>query len=97
MTGQEIIMHGVAGMRWARPAYLDLARVTAAKVTEIPRHRRRADGYGTLMPGAFLLQIDGKRWHRVRTTCWSNSGTDFVRVGGQQLILETGWHRSVGM
>lgn len=76
-------------------SYLDLARVTGYRETDVPRHRRRQDGYGTLMPSASLLQIDGKRWHRVRTTCWSNSGTDFVRVGGEQLILATGWHHTV--
>lgn len=78
-----------------RPAYLDLSRVTGYRETDIPRVRRRQDGYGTLVPGAFLLQIDGKRWHRVRTTCWSNRGTDFVRVAGQLLILEGGWHHSI--
>lgn len=77
------------------PTYLELSRVTACRCTPIPRHRRRQDGYGTLVPGAFQLQIDGKRWHRVRTTCWSNAGTDFVRVGGVQCILETGWLHSL--
>lgn len=78
-----------------RPVYLDLARVTGYRETDVPRHKRRQDGYGTLLPGPFMLQIDGKRWHRVRTTCWSNSGTDFVRIGGREHILETGWHRTV--
>ena len=79
----------------ATASYLDLSRVTGYRETPIPRHRRRQDGYGTLVPGPVQLQIDGKRWHRVRTTCWSNSGTDFVRVAGVQLILEGGWHHSV--
>lgn len=71
--------------------YLDLSRVTASKVTSEPRHRRRQDGYGSLIPSALMLQIDG-RWHRVRTTCWSNAGTDFVCVAGKQLALPTGWY-----
>lgn len=71
--------------------YLDETRITAVRETDIPRHRGRRDGYGTLMPGAHQIQIDGKRWHRVRTTCWSNAGTDFVRVGGKQLALAGGW------
>jgi hypothetical protein len=75
--------------------YLDLTRVTGYRETDIPRHRRRQDGYGTLIPGPIMLQVDGKRWHRVRTTCWSNAGTDSVRIGGREHALETGWHRSV--
>lgn len=71
--------------------HLDETRITAVRETDIPRHRRRQDGYGTLVPGAHMLQLDGKRWYRVRTTCWSNAGTDFVRVGGQQHALSTGW------
>ncbi len=71
--------------------YLDESRITAVRETDVPRHRRRQDGYGTLIPGAHVLQVDGKRWFRVRTTCWSNSGTDFVRIGGQQLALVGGW------
>ncbi len=83
------------GALMGAPTYLELSRVTGYRVTLIPRHKRRQDGYGTLVPGAYLLQIDGKRWHRVRTTCWSNAGTDFVRVGGRECILETGWHHSL--
>lgn len=79
----------------ATASYLDLSRVTAYRETAMPRHRRRQDGYGTLVPSSVQLQIDGKRWHRVRTTCWSNSGTDFVRVAGVQLILATGWQQTV--
>lgn len=72
--------------------YLDESRITAHRETDIPRHRRRQDGYGTLVPGPLMLQIDGKRWHRVRTTCWSNSGTDYVRVDGKLVALMSGWH-----
>lgn len=74
-----------------QPAYLDETRITALRETDIPRHRGRRDGYGTLIPGAFLLQIDGKRWYRVRTTCWGNAGTDFIRIEGRQHVLPTGW------
>lgn len=77
--------------------YLEESRITAVRTTAIPRHKRRQDGYGTLIPGAHQVQVDGKRWHRVRTTCWSNSGTDYVCVGGQQLALATGWHIRLGL
>lgn len=96
MTGEEMKMRGVAGMKW-QCVYLDETRITAVRATVIPRHRARHDGYGTLIPGTFLLQIDGKRWHRVRTTCWSNAGTDFVLVGGQQLALASGWYIRWGL
>lgn len=71
--------------------YVDETRITAVRETPIPRHRRRQDGYGTLVPGAHMVQLDGKRWYRVRTTCWSNAGTDFIRVDGKQHALATGW------
>ena len=41
--------------------YLDETRITAIRETPVPRHKRRQDGYGTLVPGAFMLQLDGKR------------------------------------
>jgi hypothetical protein len=88
MTCDGCVADAVAARQ---PRYLDETRVTALRETPIPRHKGRRDGYGTLVPGAFMLQIDGKRWYRVRTTCWSNAGTDFVRIDGHQHILPTGW------
>ncbi len=89
----ECVALEVAEREQARPVmqYLATHRITGYRETPIPRHRRRQDGYGTLVPGAHMLQLDGKRWYRVRTACWGNAGTDFVRVNGQQLALATGW------
>lgn len=71
-------------------AYLEETRITARRDTGMPR-RWRQDGYGTMMPSPLMVQLDGKRWHRVYTTCWGNAGTDFVKVGGRALALATGW------
>jgi hypothetical protein len=77
--------------------YLDETRITGRRETPEPRHRRRQDGYGTLVPQPTMLQIDGKRWHRVRTTCWSNAGTDYVRIGGRDIALASGWHTRLAL
>lgn len=69
--------------------YLDDRRVTAFKVTEAPIARTRT-GYGSKLPSAYMLQLDGKRWHRVYTICWSNAGTDYVIIGGEPHYLQTG-------
>lgn len=67
-------------------AYLDPARVTAKRQTEPPRNRSRS-GYGSKIPSSWLLQLDGKRWHRVYVVIWSNAGSPYVIVGGERLFL----------
>lgn len=71
--------------------YLDTSRVTRARWTPRPDTRRRQDGYGSKLPTSLLVQLDGKRWHRVYAICWSNGATCYVLSAGQPLYLETGY------
>jgi hypothetical protein len=68
--------------------YLDPARVTAKRQTDAPPNRSRT-GYGSKIPTAWLLQLDGKRWHRVYVVQWSNSGSAYVLSRGKPLYLGT--------
>lgn len=70
--------------------YLDMSRVTSFKTTEPPVLRTRS-GYGGKLANDAMLQLDGKRWHRVYTVCWSNAGSDYVFVKGERHYLQTGW------
>lgn len=74
--------------------YLDPTRVTAKRATTPPWNRSRS-GYGSKIPSQWLLQLDGKRWHRVYIICYSNSSTAYVRtkqgnlfLGGYDLVRE---------
>jgi hypothetical protein len=67
--------------------YLDPSRVTDQRQGEPPRNPYRGEGYGPKIPSSWELQIDGKRWHRVYVMQWSNMGTPYVLVKGQQLLL----------
>jgi hypothetical protein len=49
-------------------------------------------GYGKRLPTDWVVRI-GKRLHRVRCMCWSNAGTLWVRVRGQQLIFVDCYHQ----
>lgn len=77
--------------------YLSERRVTGVKVTppeQTPRNSRR-DGYGNRIPLGIMLQLDGKRWHRVYMVCWSNSGTCYVRTKAGNQWLISGWEHSL--
>jgi len=65
--------------------YLDESRVTGAKRTPAPR-RRSASGYGRKLPTSWMLEVDG-RWRRVYVMQWSNAGSAYVVVGGEELFL----------
>jgi hypothetical protein len=70
--------------------YLDMSRITRAKQGDAPRYGMTALGYTKRSgaPSSVMIQIDGeKRWRRVMIWCFSNSGTLFVRVKGQPLVL----------
>ena len=49
-------------------------------------------GYGKRLPTDWVVRI-GKRLHRVRAICFSNAGTLWVRVRGQQLVFECCYHQ----
>jgi hypothetical protein len=67
-------------------AYLDPARVTARRRTKAPLNRSR-DGYGSKLPSSWMLQLDGRRWHRVYIICYSNSGSAYVSTKAGSLYL----------
>lgn len=68
--------------------YLDEARVTGVRATEhVPRGDQNAHGYGNRIGTPWLLQLDGKRWHRVYVVCWSNAGSAYVRTRGSHQYL----------
>jgi hypothetical protein len=68
--------------------YLDLSTVTARKTTEPPLIRSRS-GYGSKLPTPHMVQV-ANRWHRVYVVCWSNSGTAYIRKGGESHYIATG-------
>ena len=75
--------------------HLQAGDLTAAKVTEAPRHNS-ATGYGPKIPTGYMLQSGGK-WRRVYVAQYGNSGSAYVLIGGEshylspgvELILET--------
>ncbi len=73
-----------------KPTYLDSSRVTAVKETCIPASGVTRTGYGPKLATSSMLQLDGKRWYRVYVMCWSNSGTAYVRIKGEQHLIATG-------
>ena len=53
---------------------------------------RTRSGYGKRLPTHLVVRI-GKRLHRVRCICFSNIGTLWVRVRGQQMIFSAAHHK----
>ena len=53
---------------------------------------RTRSGYGKRLPTDLMVRI-GRRLHRVRCMCWSNAGTLWVRVGGEQFIFSDYKHK----
>ena len=76
------------------PEYLDTKRVTRARWTPRPLDRSRT-GYGSKLPTSLLLQLDGRRWHRVYVMQWSNAGTAYVLSAGKRLLLESSYDPSL--
>lgn len=70
------------------PTYLNPDRVTAVRATDsAPRGDARQDGYGSKLGTRYMLQLDGKRWHRVYCVCWSNAGSLYVCADRTHLYL----------
>jgi hypothetical protein len=69
--------------------YLDPSRVTGKRQTAPPMNRSRT-GYGNKIGTSWLLQLDGKRWHRVYVIQWSNSGTAYVVTKSGPQYLDRG-------
>lgn len=72
--------------------YLDGKRITDAKVVETWWQKQglqqTASGYGKKLTTRYMLQIDGKRWHRVYTMQFSNAGSCYVLIGGQTFFIQ---------
>lgn len=45
-----------------------------------------ASGYGSKLTSAYKTEYNG-RLYRVYTMCWSNSGTSYIIVKGERLVL----------
>lgn len=65
--------------------YLTPGMVTAVKQSEPPPNRN-VYGYGSKIPLAWELEIDG-RWHRLYMVCYGNSGSPYVVVKGEDFYL----------
>jgi len=50
------------------------------------------DGYGGKIKTSFKVKIN-KRLHRLYCMCWSNSGTLWVNIGGNQIIVHEHRHK----
>lgn len=53
---------------------------------------RTRSGYGKRLPTDYMVRI-GKRLHRMRCICFSNAGTCWVRVRGEQFIFNDCYHK----
>lgn len=70
--------------------YLNPSRITAVKETaRAPRGDANSQGYGSKMGTHTMVQLDGKRWHRVYVVCWSNAGTRYVVTNGKAQYIAT--------
>ncbi|NBT76660.1 MAG: hypothetical protein EBT15_11995 [Betaproteobacteria bacterium] len=49
-------------------------------------------GYGKRLPMNYMVRI-GKRLYRMRCICFSNAGTPWVRVRGEQLFFVHCYHK----
>jgi len=61
-------------------------------VQEMRHHRLRlnytASGYGSKLPTRYKIKYDN-RWYRVYSCCHSNVSTEFVRIQGEIVIVQT--------
>jgi len=67
--------------------YTDPTLVSEYRRTSVPRGGQTATGYGSKIPTAYMLRYAG-RWYRVYVMQYSNSGTAYILVKGEQLILD---------
>ncbi len=78
--------------------YLDQSRITRAKRNESPSYGMTVYGYTKRSgaPSNYMIQLDGEsRWRRVmfwKHSNGSSTGTLFVRVKGELLVIGNGWH-----
>jgi hypothetical protein len=65
-------------------------KIEDVRQTETPRWGYTAQGYTATSggPTSRLIRLEGeKRWRRLMVWCFSNVGTLFVRVRGEELVV----------
>ncbi len=81
------------------PKYLT-KKIVAWSDRDAPRYGMTQDGY-TKRSGAptpYMIKLEGERiWRRVMCWCFSNSGTLFVRVNGECLIISGDFRHETGV
>lgn len=70
--------------QWGGPYQTSMA--DAVKTTESPRNPY-AMGYGRKIPTQYMILFWGK-WRRVYNCCFSNSGTLWVYVNGEEIVVD---------
>ena len=68
----------------------DSFKVTSVKRTYSPKYGMCSSGYTKRSgaPTSYMVRLDGsKRWRRVMCWQFSNVGTLFVRIGGEEYII----------
>ena len=60
------------------------------KIDELPHHKRglqyTTSGYGKKIPSIYKVLFNG-RWYRVYNCVFSNSGTNYITVSGNDYIV----------
>ena len=70
-------------------AYLDRT-IAEIRHTDTPRYGMTADGYTRRSgaPTSIMLRLEGeRRWRRLMVWQFSNAGTAFIRIGGNEFIV----------
>lgn len=76
---EAYLQHG----KWGGPYQTEKVPV---KQTEPPRSGATVSGYGKRLPTSYMVRY-GKRWLRVRCSCYSNNGTLWARVNGVDTVV----------
>jgi hypothetical protein len=61
--------------------YLDENMIIGAKITTLPQKGRTVSGYGSALPTTRMIQLDNKRWYRVKAICYSNAASFYIDAG----------------
>jgi hypothetical protein len=72
------------------PKYLATKIVASKHVATTPGAGMTRDGYTKRSgaPTGTMIKLEGEKiWRRVMVWCWSNSGTCFVKIKGECLIV----------
>lgn len=68
--------------------YLDISKVTAVAITELPAQRLDPDGYTKAggSPTDMVIKVDSKS-RRVMFMCFGTGSTAFVKLDGDKAII----------